>query len=187
MGRGRALIAVSETNPNPEQMALPFAAREYVDTRRACRILGVGYRTLQRFVSNGQIEWVSLGKVSWKRVRYKSVVDFCDRIRQQHKIASRRPPLHPHLRHRDEDLLPFPLRDTMSSEEALAVLGLSNGNKGLRFAQMVEEGRFEAYQLIPQGPWRVSRSSLLAYMERARSPKGSTGPMYKVPAATIHF
>lgn len=162
---------------------------EGIDARRACSILGIGYRTLQRLGADGVIEWFNPSQCSWKRVRYYSIVEFCDRLRQEYRITDRRPTLSaPYVRHRDEDLLPFPLRDTLGTEEALDIMGLSVGNRGHRFGQMVlEEWRFEAYQLIPQSPWRVSRLSLLAYMDSASKPQCNDRDRYKVPQASIHF
>ncbi len=168
-----------------EQIVLPFAEREYIDSRRACRILGVSYRTLMRLAASKHIEWLDYAKTSHKRVRYKSVVDFCDRLREQHKIVDRRPQLSaPYLRHRDEDLLPFPLKDTMTTEAVLVVLGFSQPD---RLVMMIEEGQVEAYQIIPQGPWRVSGSSLLAHLDRARGPAGDIRRPYKVSSRSPHF
>ncbi|MGB8887124.1 MAG: hypothetical protein WCC87_10405 [Candidatus Korobacteraceae bacterium] len=169
-----------------EQIVLPFAEREYIDARRACRILGVSYRTLMRLAKSEHIEWLDHGKISWKRVRYKSVVDFCDRLREEHKIADRRPQLSAaYLRHRDEDLLPFPLRDTMTAQQALQVLGFAKTDSLVR---LIEEGRFEAYQLAQQAPWRVSRASLIAYLDRLRAPAPADDPArYKVCGKSPHF
>ncbi|MGC2108233.1 MAG: hypothetical protein WA655_01870 [Candidatus Korobacteraceae bacterium] len=169
------------------QIVLPFAEREYIDARRACRILGVSYRTLMRLAMSGRVSWLDHGKLSWKRVRYKSVVNYCDRIREDHKIADQRPQLSaPYLRHKDEDLLPFPLQDTISAEQALEFLGFAKTDSLVR---LIEEGRFEAYQLVPQAPWRVSRRSLLSYLDRLRSPNpASSDPRcYKVGDTSPHF
>lgn len=176
--------SMSEAIIKPEQILLPFAAREYIDTRRACRILGLWWPsvTLTRMAETGLIEWLDMGKGSWKRVRYKTVVDFCDRLRDDHKIADRRPKLSPHLRHRDEDLLPFPLTDTITAQQALDALGFLKTDSLVR---RIEEGCFDAYQLVPWAPtpWRVSRSSLIAYMDRLRSPAVTN----KVYRGSPHF
>jgi hypothetical protein len=148
------------------QILLPFAEKEYIDAGRACGILGVGYSTLQRMAASGMIEWIGAAKSTWKRVRYQSIVEFCEGLRQQLQIADRRPPLAPSLRHRDADLLPFPLADTASAREALKALGLERRTD---MVKLIEEGKFDAYQLVPQGPWRISRSSLLAFIERSRT------------------
>jgi hypothetical protein len=170
----------------PEQILLPFAAREYIDTRRARRILGVSFPTLTRLAKNGLVDWLDGGKDSWKRIRYQSVVDFCDRVREQHKIPERRPKLsNPHLRYRDEDLLPFPLSDTITAKHALELLGLTHRRSMVR---LIEEGRFEGYQLVAQSEWRVSRSSLLVYLDKRRARVQPGDPAaYKIPTVSVHF
>jgi hypothetical protein len=172
----------------PEQQLLPFAEKEYIDAGRACGILGVGYSTLQRMAASGMIDWVGAEKSTWKRVRYQSIVDFCERLRQQHRLPDRRPALSPSLRHRDCDLLPFALDDTVSAREALKSLGLVRRTAMVR---LIEEGRFEAYQLVPQGPWRISRPSLLAYLHARQHKTGGghpyTGRLYKGFPLSPHF
>jgi hypothetical protein len=168
--------------PESQQVLQPLAEKEYIDVARTARILGVHWRTVRRLARAGRIEWLDYRKSSWKRVRYKSVVDYCDRLRQDHKIADRRPQLSaPYLRHKDEDLLPFPLRDSMTAGQALAILGYSQTES---LVAMIEEGCFEAYQLVPQGPWRVSRTSLLTYLDLVRS----TAPLEPYTVRTdAHF
>jgi hypothetical protein len=169
-----------------EQSFLPFAEREYVSMRRAMSILGVSEATLSRLVADGAVEWFNFGKTTWKRVRYQSLVEFCDRLRAQHRIESRRPPLvAPYLRYRDEDLLPFPLSDTIPSDQACAALGYT---KTPPIVLLIEEGRFEAYQLVQRAPWRISRSSLLAFINRSRTAHtNKRGGMHKVPLISPHF
>ena len=75
-----------------------------------------------------------------------------------------RPPLsHPCLRHRDEDLLPFPLTDTINAEESRKILGEVLYRT---FGKLVEEGRFWAYRFYRDTAWRVSRSSLENFARR---------------------
>lgn len=153
----------------------PFAAKEYVDRRRACGILGVGLRTLERLAASGRVGYIDLRKKSHKRLQYQSIVDFCDRLRQESKIADRRPQLAPHLRHRDEDLLPFPLADTIHAEEACELLGFRHLQPVVR---LIEEGKFEAYQLAAQAPGasRAARSM--------PSWKKCAAPSRTIPCAT---
>ncbi len=77
----------------------------------------------------------------------------------------------PYLRHRDEDLLPFPLTDTIHPEEACELLGFRRLQPVVR---LIEEGKFEAYQLAAQAPWRISRSSLYAFMREVSRPSART-------------
>ena len=166
---------------------MPLAEREYVSMRRAMSILGVSEATLSRLVADGAVQWFNLGKATWKRVRYQSLIEFCDQLRQQHKIESRRPPLGaPYLRYRDEDLLPFPLSDTIPSDQACAALGYI---KTPSVVLLIEEGRFDAYQLGERSPWRISRSSLLGFINRSRSAQTNRrgGVHKKVPIISPHF
>jgi hypothetical protein len=144
----------------------PFAEKDYVDMTRACNILGVSWQTVMRLAQSGILEMIEYRERSWKKVRYRSIVEFCDRLRQSYSIPDRRRVLSaPYLRHRDEDLLPFPMRITMGSDEALTAMGISNRRA---IPQLIEEGRFEAYRLVIGAPWRISRPSFGEYLAGAR-------------------
>lgn len=159
----------TSTPPRSAQFLLPFAEREYVDLRRAARILGVSDQNVICLYQGGLIEMINYAPRKRKRVRYQSIVDFCDALRTRYCIKDRRPALDdPMFRHRDEDLLPFPLSDTIGVQQAAEALGYVSPTP---VRLMIEEGRFEAYQFAPWSPWRISRSSLAAYIEdvRARS------------------
>ena len=163
----------------------PITAIEYIDRRRACCILGVSLRTLERLAARGQIGYIDLSKKSHKRLHYQSLVYFCDRLRQKHKIADRRPVLAAsYLRHRDEDLLPFPLADTIRAEEACELLGFRRLQPVVR---LIEEGKFEAYQMAAQAPWRISRSSLYNFMREVSRPVPDHPLRYRLPATSPHF
>jgi len=148
-----------------DQLLLPFAEKEYVDTMRAARILGVSLTTVYALYEAGEIEMIGYAERKRKRVRYQSLVDLCDRLRLKYAIADRRPALSAaYLRHHDRDLLPFPLDDTLSIEEARVILGYESAKP---ISIMIEEGRFEAYQLTHHSPWRISRASLGAFLQSA--------------------
>ena len=145
---------------------LPFAEREYIDVNRAAKILGVSQSRVLSFYVEGHIDMIDYRSRSWKKVRYQSVVDFCDALRIRFCIKDRRPALSsPMLRHRDEDILPFPLADTISIEETMKYFYYSSRGSMLK---VIEEGRFDAYQFNKAGLWRVSRSSLALYLESLR-------------------
>ncbi len=151
------------------QFVLPFAEKEYVDVARTEAILGVSWQTVVRLAQTGMLDLIDLRPRGWKKVRYGSIVDFCDRLRELYRIPDRRPTLSaPYLRHRDVDLLPFPLTATMCMTEALAATGLAD-RRGLR--ALMEEGCFEAYRLMdaPGVPWRISRPSFVEWMKKVRS------------------
>jgi hypothetical protein len=148
------------------QLLLPFAEKEYIDLARAARILGVTDSTVMVLFSRGLIEIIDYAPHKRKRVRYQSIVDFCDSLRTRYAIRDRRPALdNPILRHCDDDLLPFPVGDTIVIEQVAEILGYSSVTP---VRLMIEEGRFEAYQFYRSSPWRISRISLGEYLQRVR-------------------
>jgi hypothetical protein len=150
------------------EIIVPFAEKECISVRRAARILGVSVFTVERLtkLKNPQgrplLALASYRRYAHKRVLYSSLVNFCCELRARYGIEDRWPPLaSPLFRHREEDLLPFPLTDTISSAEALAALGYVN----LRcLTDLIEEGKFDAYRLTPEGTWRISRSSFATFL-----------------------
>lgn len=156
------------------QFILPFAEKEYVTVRRTGRILGVSDNTVYRVAGlRGRddrplLNLVNYRKNSRHRVLYSSIVRFCDGLRQSYGIPDRRPTLsNPIFRHKDEDLLPFRLSDTMYSAEALAALGYESRSILLH---LIEEGRFEAYRIMPTRgtEWRISRPSFRLFLDQTR-------------------
>ena len=157
------------------QLILPFAEREYVNVPRTARILGVGmgvvYRMARMKDAGGRalLTLVDYRPQARKRVLYSSIVDFCNGLRGRFGIEDRRPALdNPMFRHRDEDLLPFPLEDTIYSAEARAALGYED-LRPLVF--LIEEGHFDAYQLFRESAWRISRSSFTAFLAGSQNRK----------------
>jgi excisionase family DNA binding protein len=167
---------------NVDQLLLPFAEKEYIDVRRAARILGVTYMTIPNLYAAGRIEMIDYAKHKRKRVKYASVVALCDRLREHFGIPDRRAPLPvPYFRHRDEDLLPFPLSDTIYVEEVARILGYDSPSP---VRQMIDEGRFEAYKISGFSPWRISRTSLAAYLQGVHEHARLTPPQVISQPAT---
>lgn len=159
----------------PGQILLPFAEKEWIDQERTMRILGVGsLRTLYllRRPRRDQpyLEVLRYGRGLRHRVLYSSVVCYCDWLREYHGIPDRRPQLDsPIFRHRDQDLLPFPLADTITTAEALAMTAYESGSS-LRRRMAV--GAFHCYRLVPDcatSPWRISRTDFARWLADARS------------------
>jgi hypothetical protein len=157
------------------QILLPFAEKEWISMDRTARILGINVASAYRLRSmrdaHGRplLDVIDYGAGRRQRVLYASVVRYCDSLRDLYCIPDRRPRLAGSLfRHRDEDLLPFPLSDTIDVTRALACVGYESeeGVYGL-----IEEGAFEAYRILPVAgsPWRISRSSFAAWLDRTRS------------------
>ncbi len=152
---------------NNQEIPVPFAEREYIDSKRAQRILGCGWGTVSRLINKGLIEVVEYRSSRSRKVRYRSIVGFCDHLRAHYLIPDRRPALaSPLFRHKDEDLLPFRLHDTISSVEALTAMGVVDRRI---ISRLVEEGRFEAYRLEVGGNWRISRPSFAAYLRKCQT------------------
>jgi hypothetical protein len=162
--------------PNESQILLPFAEREYIDVGRTAKILGVSHGTVTTLHAQGKIEIIEYAKRAWKRVLYRSVVDFCDSLRIRYAIADRRPKLSHHMfRHRDEDLLPFPLTDTISPKEAMHYVHYTSPTS---LTKLIEEGHFDAYRLmLGSSWWRISRTSFASYLNGlsgSRAPKSNS-------------
>jgi len=150
---------------NKNQMLLPFAEREYVDMPRACRILGASWTAVVGMAASGYLRLVDYRRNGHKRVHYATLVEHCNRLREEYAIPDRRPALACELlRYRDEDILPFALRDTIGIADAAPMLGYLAKWTATR---LCEEGRFESYRLHPCAPWRISLSSLRLYIHGA--------------------
>jgi hypothetical protein len=155
------------------QILLPFAEREWISIPRTCSILGVSknvvYDLRRNHYPDGRplINLLHFGRSMRFRVHYRSVVEYCDYLSEKFAIPSRRKPIdNPILRHRDEDLLPFPLSDTMGVSDAKIYLGYDSHAPVLN---LIESGAFEAYRLYRQSPWRISRSSFTAWYLKTRN------------------
>jgi excisionase family DNA binding protein len=156
---------MSASDSMPAVQAAPFAEREYIDMPRCCRILGVNETVTRRLAESGLIKLIDHLPRTRKKIRYQSVVDLCDRLRKEYGIPDARPRLSAaYLRHRDADLLPFPLTDTICSNEAMELIGCGF----YTLTRLIDEGRILAYRLAPgaRTPWRISRSSVTAHMQR---------------------
>lgn len=148
----------------PPQLLLPFAERDYVDMAHACRILGTSWATVYRLHKMRKIRIVDYRYRSWKRVHYGSIVEYCDQLRNAYCIPDRKPPLAADfLRYRDEDVLPFTLADIIQTAEALAAIGRVHP---AAIEVLIDEGEIEAYRIMPKSPWRISRTSMIAYLNR---------------------
>jgi hypothetical protein len=157
--------------------------KDYVNVERCARILGVSWTTVRRLtVAPGYdgkplIEMVDYRRGKRVRILYSSIVHFCDQLRDKFEIADRRPPLcsTPLFRSRDEDLLPFPLSDTIYSREALDALGYENVSS---LKALIKEGRFDAYKLVGGKGWRISHSSFTTFLHRAQHGPSKTKQPY---------
>ncbi|MHB1794798.1 MAG: hypothetical protein ACYCPO_07500 [Acidobacteriaceae bacterium] len=145
------------------QLRLPFPDVKTIDVARCCAILHIVsatvYRLLRTPLHAGSDEMSLHGYNTMRfapiRIEYASVVRFCDVLRERHGIPDRRPA--PTFgRWRDEELLPFPWADTITTDDAAGVLGIDRSKVLLR----IEAGQFEAYQIVGMSDWRISKTSL---------------------------
>lgn len=152
--------------PHSPRYELPFQRSEEVDIARIARILGVNRCTVFRLLDADLIRSYKLpaGK---RRIEYNSVVEYCDRLRVEYRISARAVRPLRGRRHRDEDLLPFPLVDTIGIAEVREALDCTHTSA----LYMLEEGKLVGYQVFIRRrgcPWRISRTSLERYIESLR-------------------
>lgn len=145
------------------QLRLPFPDVKTIDAAHCCSILHIVPATVYRLLrtplhadpEETSIRGYNTMRFAPIRIEYASVVRFCDVLRERHSIPDRRPA--PTFgRWRDEELLPFPWADTISTEDAADVLGIDRSKVLLR----IEVGQFEAYQIVAMSDWRISKTSL---------------------------
>ena len=84
----------------------PIAGEEeYISVARTTRILGLSTTTVYRLAESGLIDLAEYRMREWKRVRYRSVVEFCNGLRLRYAIPDRRVPSAPRIGHKDEEIL----------------------------------------------------------------------------------
>lgn len=142
---------------------------ELVDLNRACRILGVGEFVIRQLAATPREAGGFLLEVAERnprgryRILYASIVRLCEDLRRTYSIRPRSSAtVDPHCCRHDDDLLPFPLSDTIDLKETRQILGYATNRPVI---QLIEEGWFEAYKLVDNhgSPWRISRKSLAAF------------------------
>lgn len=146
---------------------LPAPNNKFIDVARAGSILGVKKDVVHHLLASHQLRGYRLRESGPWNVEYASIAELCDRLRLDYHIADRRRAAPPSGRWRDDDLLPFPLADTVYTQDAMTGLGLTR----VGAIRLCEEGAFECYRLVPNAgvPWRISKTSLFHYAERLRA------------------
>ena len=138
------------------KLVLPFQRSEEVDINRVARILGVNRTTVCRMLEAGVIHNFRIGR-GRPRIEYNSVVEYCDRLRVEYRISSRAVLPLKGRRHRDRDLLPFPLDETIGVSDVRAMLDCPR--ETVQF--LIEEGTLIGYKLSDSGsPWRIWKRSV---------------------------
>jgi len=150
---------------------LPAADNKFIDINRVCSIFGVSMPTSLRLLENGHLRGYRLRDSSPWLIEYESVVEHCDKLRVEYHIADRRLAgrARPSRdgRWRDADLLPFPIADTVYTQDVMTGLNLPR----IGAIRLCEEGRFECYRMMPIAgvPWRISKTSLFEYCDRLKA------------------
>lgn len=158
----------SHPSPAAPLPALPFERNKEIDVARACRILDANKDTVQRMckaklINNYKIKGGKRGRPTY-RIEYAAIVEYCDRLRMTYHIPPRR---HTQGRPRDEAILPFPARETITTQDVMDHLGVSQGT----VRKLFDSGELVAYQLIVESnsPWRIWRPSFVRYIESLRA------------------
>jgi hypothetical protein len=150
---------------------LPVQQAQTIDVGRAAKILAVVPRTVVDLIERDVIPHFRVHERQNWSIPYDGIVALCDRLRAEFMIRDRRPRLAPGARRwRDEDLLPFPVSDTLSAGEVAVGFDVRKE----KILQLItdraagELGVFEAYRLSSVSPWRISRISVCKYAEELR-------------------
>lgn len=148
----------------PPKLALPFQRSAEVDIKRIARILAISTSSVLRMIKAGLIRSISIPGESQPRVNYDAVVEYCNRLRLEYRITDRLLPKLQGRRHREEELLPFPLHDSIGIAEVQERLQCTKEVA----RRLIEEGALIAYQVYISergSPWRIQRQSLDRYIE----------------------
>jgi hypothetical protein len=141
---------------------------ELVGLGRAGRMLGLTASQIAELGRAGKIQMVDKGKEKKNAVSVPSIEAYCEELRTDFGIGRRRRISTADVAILlDEEILPFPLADTIGREEALSMLYSSTSE---RIARALATGQIEALGLeinrfTDRDPFRVSRSSVIACLE----------------------
>jgi excisionase family DNA binding protein len=160
------------------KLALPWTEREEIDVQRAARILGISKATVLRIAHSGQLRYYTLtGDDSSSRILYESVVDYCDRLRLHYLIPARHKRI-PGRRLRDDQVLPFPLAETVGIDYVKQALHCQDKT----VCALIDSGDLVAYKInqdSSRGHWRIHLPSVeryIARLHRMARPGNQAGP-----------
>ena len=164
------------------RLSLPVQRSEAIDAPRLRRILGVSKATAHRMITQKCFNAERVpGGARWL-IEYNSVVTYCDSLRLKYNISDRvLGPAPKGRRHRDADVLPFPLTETIGVPDVTRVLDCTDAV----VMCLLDEGALIGYQLLAgrrSCPWRIYEPSLARYIASlhtasntvSRSPRGSS-------------
>jgi excisionase family DNA binding protein len=148
------------------KLDLPFQRSSEVDVRRVASILAVSQNTVLSMLEGKLLRSYRIGS-RW-RVEYDSVIEHCNQLRVHYRISEDRLLRKPaHGRLRDEDLLPFPIAQTVFAKEVQRRLDIARQN----VIYLIEQGDLVGYQVLidlKASPYRIYRPSLERYMASLR-------------------
>lgn len=163
------------------QFVMPFAEKDEVETSRVMRILGVSRKEVLMMLRAGDLEYMRKQPRGYCYISYASLVRYCDQLREKYAIDDHRPKRDGVFgRHKDVDLLPFPLSDTMSVADVARVLNITEQH----VRNMCESGTLVSYKLEDGLRWRISMRSFHEYLARLTSRKSSPLPV-SVASSTL--
>lgn len=148
----------------PPKLGLPFQRSKEVSIERVAKILHVSKMTVRRMLHRQLIRAYPLheSRAQW-RIEYDAVVEYCDQLRVHNAISDKRILRPGSRRYRDEDLLPFPLSETISVAEVEKRLDCSQR----LVIDLIESGVIVAYQILIDArgcPWRIHGPSFERHM-----------------------
>ena len=152
------------------RLALPIQRSAEIDIPRLASIFGITLASARNMAKDGLFPGsYKVSDLTPWRINYDSVVAYCNSLRLQYRISPRLVPLAPARRHRDEDLLPFPLKDTIYVLEVCTTLDCSRDT----VSHLLDTGAIVGYRVRSQdvtgNRWRIYRLSLEQYMATLRS------------------
>jgi excisionase family DNA binding protein len=158
------------------KLGLPFQKTQEIDVERARKILGISKQTMRRMLENHLIRaYRAKDKRGTWRIEYSSVVEYCDKLRVQHCISANRVSLAgTRRRHRDRELLPFPLDETVYVTEVQERLECG----ATAVTHLIESGSLVGYQVLFETtgcPWRIHAPSVEQYLRSLHAMAGK-GP-----------
>jgi len=152
---------------------------ELVSVGRAAQMLGATLPQIAALAQAGKIQMADKRKGVENAILAQSIKAYCEDLRTNWRIKRRRRLSSGKADFLlDEDLLPFPLADTIGREEALSMLSSSRSQR-IQLALIgadIDALPLEMYRLADSEPLRVSRSSVIACLGGAfRADKPNEG------------
>lgn len=174
---------IAVTANRAPKLELPIQRSKEIDMKRACQILGANPKTVTKMLENQMIRGYRhiASNAPW-HIDYDSVVEYCDNLRILYCIRDARPRLAGRARHRDREILPFPLDETIYMDEARKRLDLTT----VAVIHLIQAGALVGYQIIFEQmgcPWRIHAPSLERYLASLHAMATKRPSVHRSPAS----